>query len=235
MKNKEKLIKTLQMLEKSYNFEYPADILSILTRVIDSKNIDYNTICDLMQNLLITVTKDQWNQKYGFKGYPAIADWLEMLGLKENSCLMSPDEKAEIEVAKIFEGMKEAQYGGGVIFDNKTTNACVESYGGIGKLIWDLDDFNERKRDEHWVKKELKQTWLTCKMANKTSVYATFNNSSSSKKISYIGNKEACKNMIKNRLENLNQKAELPEIKSLANKFNCKPEIKPTRAFKNPC
>jgi hypothetical protein len=235
MKNKQKLIKTLQMLEKSYNFEYPADILSLLTRVIESKNIDYNTICDLMQNLLITVTKDQWNQKYGFKGYPTIADWLEMLGVKEDSCLMSLEEKAGVEVAKIFEGIKAAQYGGGVIFDNQTTNACVENYGGISQLIWDLDKFNDKKRDKHWVKKELKEEWITCKMANKTSAYATFNNSSSSKKISYIGNKEACKNMIENVLENHNKKAELPEIKSLASKFNCKPELKPTRRISPPC
>jgi hypothetical protein len=235
MNSKEKLIKTLQMLEKSYNFKYPTDILSLLTKVLESKDIGYNTICDLMQNLLTSVTKEQWNQKYGFKGYPAIADWLEMLGVKEDSCLMSPEERAEIEVSKVFEGVQVAQYGGGVIFDNQTTNACVESYGGIGKLIWDLDDFNHKKRDKHWVKKELKESWLTCKMANKKSSYATFNNSSSSQKISYIGNKEVCKNMIENVLENHNKKAELPEIISLANKFSCKPELKLTRKLDPPC
>lgn len=88
---------------------------------------------------------------------PKSAVILENAGIKE----VPIDTIASLEVARILD---YANYycGNSVWFDNPTTNACVEVYGGISKIAWAIDKTNDNKEDRKWIAKNLKEIWLQC-------------------------------------------------------------------------
>lgn len=88
---------------------------------------------------------------------PKSAVILENAGIKE----ASTETIAALEVARILD-YASYYYGNSVWFDNPTTNACVEVYGGIGKIAWAIDKTNDNKEDGKWVSKNLKEIWLQC-------------------------------------------------------------------------
>ena len=220
--------KSLSILEKNYNFKYSPELLTPLIIALKENGISVNDFSKLVQGLLLKVTQEEWNRKYGFKGYPAIANWLDMLGVKRERVL-SLEEQCNIEVNRIMEGVLEVSFSGGVIFDNPTTNATVESYGGISELAWDLDPCNDKKREKTWVKKELKELWLTCHADNKKSYSPSFRSGGGT--VHLIGNENNCKEMlgsISMRLENHSSTENKPidEVRRLADKFSFSGEKK---------
>jgi hypothetical protein len=88
---------------------------------------------------------------------PKSAVILENAGIKEASM----DTIASLEVARVLD-YASYYFGNSVWFDNPTTNACVEVYGGIGKIVWAIDKTNDNKEDGKWVSKNLKEIWLQC-------------------------------------------------------------------------
>ncbi len=118
---------------------------------------------------------------------PPIKWFLKYSGKQE----LDPKEQAEIETERII---NTASYPCPVLFDNQFTNSAVGSYGGIGKVYFDVyDDFNCNRKSRHWVKRELVNIWLSChadgKTSNKPSYPAIY---SKSAPISFVGDKAKC-------------------------------------------
>jgi hypothetical protein len=103
------------------------------------------------------ISQEEWHNKYGFGGKPAISDWVAFFVGKKQS----PEKQAIIEVARILDHAKY-YLGNDVIFENQFTNATVKKYGGISKIAWDTDKENDNPRPLEWVKKELIDLWLAC-------------------------------------------------------------------------
>jgi hypothetical protein len=103
------------------------------------------------------ISQEEWHNKYGFGGKPAISDWVAFFGSKKQS----PEKQAIIEVVRILDYAKY-YLGNDVIFDNEFTNGAVKKYGGISKIAWDIDKENDNKRQLEWIKKDLIELWVAC-------------------------------------------------------------------------
>jgi hypothetical protein len=122
---------------------------------------------------------------------PPVAMWLKHC----NSGGLEIEEVARKEVVKMV-GIFIPYFSGGVIFDNPTTNAAMEVYGGLKKLKWALDPDNKNKPDFSFLKRDLKDIWLGCYDEGKEAYEPQFD-STSNKEIRYEGDKERCLALIK--------------------------------------
>lgn len=104
------------------------------------------------------ISQEQWHKKYGFGGKPAMVDWINFFTGQSNQ---SPEQQAIIQVARILD-YASFYLKNDVIFDNEFTNATVKKYGGMSKIAWEIDKFNDNKRPREWVSKELKELWVAC-------------------------------------------------------------------------
>ena len=75
MLNQELFLKGVKKLQRSFEFveckEYYFDVFTALESKINDK-----MFIDGCNNILKNTTKEEWNKAYGYKGRPAIADWL---------------------------------------------------------------------------------------------------------------------------------------------------------------
>jgi hypothetical protein len=75
MLNQELFLKGVKKLQRSFEFveckEYYFDVFTALQNRINDK-----MFTDGCNNILKNTTKEEWNKAYGYKGRPAIADWL---------------------------------------------------------------------------------------------------------------------------------------------------------------
>ena len=118
--------------------------------------------------------------------FPKAGAFLEKAGLKS----FTPDKEASIEADRII-NQAEYHYGNDTLFDNPYTNAAVKSYGGLGKVKYQLfDSYNTNSRN--WVHRELKEIWLDCYDGKKKDVTACIGNSSVKAGGVYVGDKEKC-------------------------------------------
>jgi len=77
MLNAEIFIKKLALFSEIYGFEYSQqyseEVYESLKHVVSDGNFKY------ISNAVLKETKlEDWNKAYGYKGKPAIADWLEV-------------------------------------------------------------------------------------------------------------------------------------------------------------
>ena len=75
MLNQELFLSGVKKLQRSFEFveckEYYFDVFTALESKINDK-----MFIDGCNNILKKTTKEEWNKVYGYKGRPAIADWL---------------------------------------------------------------------------------------------------------------------------------------------------------------
>ena len=75
MLNQELFFSGVKKLQRSFEFveckEYYFDVFDSLKDKINDK-----MFIDGCNNILKNTTKEEWNKAYGYKGRPAIADWL---------------------------------------------------------------------------------------------------------------------------------------------------------------
>jgi len=139
-------------------------------------------------NKVMSISAEEWNKKYGFGGKPAIADWIEFFADKTT---FTPEKEASIEVSRII-NHAQYYYGNDTVFDNKTTNACIKTYGGLGKINYELfDNYNPKRADRTWVAKELRDIWLDCHSSGQGD-FTPCTGNSSSRRIVYVGDKNKC-------------------------------------------
>ena len=209
---------TMAGLAENFNFQYKTSYLIILMKTLENQGIDAIDFTQVITKLITNTTKPEWDKKYGFNGKPAIADWLEMVGKKGKT--LTDEQQVIIEVEKMLEGVRAVQFGGGVLFDNPITNATIESYGGISKLSWDLNQDNNNKQQETWVRKELKEKWLACRTREKESITPSYRGSSTT--INFIGNEDKCKQLIEQSMSRIEDKTENPIlglVKDMGDKY----------------
>lgn len=136
---------------------------------------------------VMNISGEDWNKKYGFGGKPAMSDWINFFN---NNKKQSPENQVIIEVARILD-YASFYLNNDVIFDNEFTNAAVKRYGGMSKIAWDIDKFNDNKRPREWVSRELKEIWLACYDGNHGSNEKSLGKSSF-KNLDYVGDREKC-------------------------------------------
>jgi hypothetical protein len=159
MLNKELFLSGIKKLQRSFEFieckEYYFDIFGSIQDTITDE-----IFIDACKYIITTTTKEEWNKAYGYKGRPAIADWIKITNRKVAGDVNS-------EVALLIE--KANFYGSNSYdlpkFDNEITKAvAMEYYNGKPRIFairFELHDrFNEKRRDRAVVEKELKELWL---------------------------------------------------------------------------
>ena len=145
-----------EIIEINFDFKYPTKLMMMIYE--KCKHISTEDLNKAVAKIL-AMNAEGWSKVCGFgKKSPPLAEWINLFaGIKEPS----PELKAALEVARILD-FASYYYGNSVWFDNPTTNACVETYGGIGKIAWAIDKTNENKDDAKWIAKNLKDIWLQC-------------------------------------------------------------------------
>jgi hypothetical protein len=135
---------------------------------------------------VMKVSAEEWNKKYGFGGKPAISDWIEYLS---DTKTLTTDKEASIEADRII-NHAEYYYGNDTLFENAYTNACVKTYGGLGKIKFQLfDSLNPKPSSREWIHKEIKRIWIDCFDGKKRDTTPCIGNSSVKKEVVVIGDK----------------------------------------------
>lgn len=74
--------KTLALFSEIYGFEYSKGYSSLVYESLREKTNDKD-FQDASKHILQETKLTDWNKAYGFKGKPAIADWVEAFVLKK--------------------------------------------------------------------------------------------------------------------------------------------------------
>ena len=159
MLNKELFLSGIKKLQRSFEFieckEYYFDIFGSIQDTINDE-----LFIDACKYIITTTTKEEWNKAYGYKGRPAIADWIKITNRRVAGDVNS-------EVALLIE--KANFYGSNSYdlpkFENEITRAVAMEYYNSKPRIFTIrfelhDRFNEKRRDRAVVEKELKELWL---------------------------------------------------------------------------
>lgn len=93
---------------------------------------------------------------------PSKALFLEAANKKS----LTDEQEATLEVNKLIEYCNGYVSATELITDNPFLNKTLSDYGGFAKLVWDLDSFNEEKKDLIWIRKDLVNFYLINKAAN---------------------------------------------------------------------
>ena len=149
----------IKKLQRSFEFieckEYYFDIFGSIQDTITDE-----IFIDACKYIITTTTKEEWNKAYGYKGRPAIADWIKITNRKVAGDVNS-------EVALLIE--KANFYGSNSYdlpkFENQITRAVAMEYYNSKPRIFAIrfelhDRFNEKRRDRAVVEKELRELWL---------------------------------------------------------------------------
>ena len=137
-----------EIIEINFDFKYPTKLMMMIYE--KCKHISTDDLNKAVSKIL-TMNAEGWSKICGFgKKSPPLAEWINLFaGIKEPS----PELKAALEVARILD-YASYYYGNSVWFDNPTTNACVETYGGIGKIAWIIDSTNDDKESRKYLPKQ---------------------------------------------------------------------------------
>jgi|DEB0MinimDraft_10_1074344.scaffolds.fasta_scaffold115859_2 hypothetical protein len=152
---KAKFYKNIQIIFEDRNLTEPSELwLNTLYSKVTSLS-DEQIIAGFKQ--IMCITAQDWNEKYGFRGKPAMIDWLSyFIGNKP----IKIEDIARQEIEKILE---EAKYGfSNWKSENPITAKVVNSYNkGLETIYFDLfDSFNSNRKDLSFYKKDMLQRWL---------------------------------------------------------------------------
>ena len=136
---------------------------------------------------------------------PPVAVFVKLAGKQE----LTIEQQASNEVERILD---QAGYAISVLFDNEYSNATVAKYGGMWKIYWDLNGYdNYNKKERNWLKKELVEIWLTCQSDNNRKstpsiVEGNIDN------IKFIGDNKKCQQMIDSKTKEIEKPVEAVDI-----------------------
>lgn len=159
MLNSKTLIHYLNLVVENFDFSISETYIELLHNSLKD-TINDELFIDACKYIITTTTKEEWNKAYGYKGRPAIADWIKITNRKVvgdvNSEVALLIEKANFYGSNSYDLPK---------FDNEITRAvAMEYYNGKPRIFairFELHDrFNEKRRDRAIIEKELKELWL---------------------------------------------------------------------------
>lgn len=146
--NKKEFLKKIFVIFEDRNLKIPSEEwLDMLFRSV-SKFSDEQINTGI--NTLMNISPDVWKERY-FNGKPPLNDWIRFFQGEQ----LGRDDIATLEVNKLLK--HTPYYGSDVIFDNPTTNACLEAFGGVNELAKARE-----KGNRSFLVKELKELWLAC-------------------------------------------------------------------------
>lgn len=146
--DKIKFVQGLKALAANFNLEIQEGYIELLFGKLSENGFSDNDFSRAVNNIL-----DKESQLFKM---PSIASFLDYAGKKA----LEIDDIATLEVSNILRFTP--YYGGDVIFDNPTTNACLESFGGVNELAKARE-----KGNRSFLVKELKELWLACYNSDK--------------------------------------------------------------------
>ncbi len=178
--------KNLAAMAVNFEFEAVKPYMKLIFDQLTSENFtedDFNKACN-------GIIKSETNF-YGKK--PPVAMFLKYADKKT----LSLDQQAQTEAEKIIQA---SDYITATLFDNQTTNAAADAYGGLGKINYDLfDQYNAKRKDRGWLKKELIEIWLDCRTSGKRSnIPLGLSNAVRKDDITFIGDQATCQAMLDN-------------------------------------
>lgn len=212
--NDQKFKENLTLFCENYNFEASKPYIKLVFNHLESRGVTDMQFKQGVNTLMNT------KKKSDFYGRPAVADWLDVLGLLKKP--LSLEKVANQEATKLIEYVTSYTYHKRILFDNPTTNATIEAMGGIADMCWNYSDTNPNKKDDlTWFRKEFIQYWLDCYDLKKEKTTPLFRPAGHLDEVEMIGDKQKCLAMLeKNKLviENDNTKV-LDVVGNLSNKL----------------
>lgn len=76
MINPKEFLKGLHLLKENFEFDISKEYTKMIYDTLKDK-LDDKMFIDSCNNILQSTNKEEWNQAYGFKGRPAVKDWLD--------------------------------------------------------------------------------------------------------------------------------------------------------------
>lgn len=119
----------IQMAE-NFGFELSKEYLKLLLTFFQKQDISDKKLESSVVDVILNMTKDEWNKKFGYGGRPAVADWLSFLNKKA----IPTEQMAIVELSTVKEIARNLTTDQAFLFENGTTNAVIEDLGGLRKI-----------------------------------------------------------------------------------------------------
>jgi hypothetical protein len=76
MINRKTFLQGFHLLKENFEFDNSQEYANIIYDTLKNR-LDDKMFLDTCNDILLSTTKDDWSKSYGFKGRPAIKDWLD--------------------------------------------------------------------------------------------------------------------------------------------------------------
>lgn len=76
MINRKEFLKGLHLFKENFEFDISEEYTRMIYDALKEKLND-KLFLDTCNNILQSTTKEDWNSAYGYKGRPAVADWVD--------------------------------------------------------------------------------------------------------------------------------------------------------------
>jgi hypothetical protein len=104
----EKLFKeNVVLLSTNFNFQLTAGYIKLVYTAIKDKTFD-QYFQKQIDKIIFNQTLENWNSKFGFKGYPAVADCIKMFCVERMKVACEPFVEFNITVSSKLETYQEA-------------------------------------------------------------------------------------------------------------------------------
>ena len=95
----------LAYLEMNFNIECPPEYLKFIYQALKGKFDDEEMRYGF--KILLHKTQDEWNKEYGYKGRPAVADWVNFFNQKKKDDLQAAKDKELYLAMEKIENLKK--------------------------------------------------------------------------------------------------------------------------------
>jgi hypothetical protein len=141
----------MDLLSLNFDFAIKDGYDSFIYNLIKDKTND-EQFSKMIQDVILSTTKEEWNKKYGFSGVMSAADFIRLLK-SENSA----EDEVELLITKANFITDKIP-----TFQNQITQLVANSR--IKQVRFDLyDNYNPNKRSRDIIKKELISLWNATK------------------------------------------------------------------------
>jgi hypothetical protein len=151
----------IALLAENFHFTVGQKYSGLIFDILKSAGVEDDDFKAKVQEIILTKTKSE------FSALPSAADWLEMLNKKRKA--LSIKDIVILECCSVLEEAKKAiLHKEAITFQNKITNAVVQSFGGLKEIQNKVFDKSWVK-SESFFKREFEETWIAFHKVDKIS------------------------------------------------------------------
>ncbi len=180
MVNLDYLRNRLSIVASNFNFDLDENFGFIANVLLSKINSLEESFVDHKFSEVLLISQEEWNRKYGYKGYPALNDWIKML--TGESCVSQQEAEKRIKQIKLHSCCKAKAISLLMFKDHPSPHAFIDAFKNPDKkhlkrllekhfnIIKELDDVELinlssklRKQiidDEDLLKKSIKEIYL---------------------------------------------------------------------------